>query len=137
RVRIGELARIPSTLVLFESGPRLAAALADLADGLGTREAAVCRELTKLHEEVRRGDLATLAADYAGEPEPRGEIVIVIAPPAEPQAPSDADLDALLRDALARGSVKDAVAEVASVTGEARGAVYKRALAIARTGQDG
>jgi 16S rRNA (cytidine1402-2'-O)-methyltransferase len=137
RVRIGELARIPSTLVLFESGPRLAAALADLADGLGARGAAVCRELTKLHEEVRRGDLATLAADYAGEPEPRGEIVIVIAPPAEPQAPSDADLDALLRDALARGSVKDAVAEVASVTGEARGAVYKRALAIARTGQHG
>ena len=61
RARIAELARIPATLVLFETGPRLAATLADLAAGLGRREAAVCRELTKLHEEVRRGDLATLA----------------------------------------------------------------------------
>ena len=65
RARIVELARVPATLVLFESGPRLAAALADLAAGLGAREAAVCRELTKLYEEVRRGDLAALARDYA------------------------------------------------------------------------
>src|SRR6266700_836714 len=66
RARIAELARIPATLVLFETGPRLAAALADLAAGLGPREAAVCRELTKLYEEVRRGDLASLGRDYAG-----------------------------------------------------------------------
>lgn len=137
RSRIAELARIPSTLVLFESGPRLAAALADLAAGLGARAAAVCRELTKLHEEVRRGDLVTLAAAYAEEPGPRGEIVLVIAPPAEPQPASEADVDALLREALARGSLKDAVAEVTGVTGEARGAVYRRALAIARTDNDG
>src|SRR5688572_3285015 len=65
RTRIGELARIPATLVLFESGPRLSATLADLAAGLGARDAAIARELTKLHEEIRRGDLATLAADYA------------------------------------------------------------------------
>ena len=65
RSRIVELARIPATLVLFESGPRIAAALADLADGLGAREAAVCRELTKLHEEVRRSDLTTLAHYYS------------------------------------------------------------------------
>src|SRR5205809_627983 len=58
RSRIAELAHIPATLVLFESGPRMAAALADLAAGLGVREAAVCRELTKLYEEVRRGELA-------------------------------------------------------------------------------
>src|SRR5262245_27562228 len=64
RARIAELKRIPATLVLFETGPRLAAALADLAAGLDRREAAVCRELTKLYEEVRRGDLATLARDY-------------------------------------------------------------------------
>ena len=61
RARIADLARIPATLVLFETGPRLAASLADLAAGLGPREAAICRELTKLHEEVRRGDLAALA----------------------------------------------------------------------------
>jgi 16S rRNA (cytidine1402-2'-O)-methyltransferase len=133
RTRIAELARVPATLVLFETGPRLAAALADLAQGLGPREAAICRELTKLHEEVRRGDLAALAHDYAIEPEPRGEIVIVIAPP-DPHADAvdAAGLDTLLRDALARLSVKEAVAEVAAVTGEPRRAVYQRALTLAK-----
>src|SRR5882762_10348438 len=101
RTRIGELARIPATLLLFESGPRLAAALADLAAGLGAREAAIARELTKLHEEVRRSDLATLAADYAAGAETRGEIVIVIAPPAAAEQPSAAEVDALLYAALA------------------------------------
>jgi 16S rRNA (cytidine1402-2'-O)-methyltransferase len=65
RARIAELKRIPATLVLFESGPRIGAALADLAEGLGVRAAATCRELTKLHEEVRRGDLATQAPRHA------------------------------------------------------------------------
>lgn len=129
RARIAELARIPATLVLFESGPRLGASLADLAAGLGAREAAVARELTKLHEEVRRGDLNALAADYAAGAETRGEIVIVIAPPTAEQ-PSAADIDALLRSALARTSVKEAVAEVAAATGEPRRAVYSRALAL-------
>src|SRR4051812_18418973 len=95
RTRIAELARIPATLVLFESGPRLAATLADLAAGLGAREAAVARELTKLHEEVRRADLNSLAADYAAGAETRGEIVIVIAAPPASKQPSGADIDAL------------------------------------------
>src|SRR5262244_806328 len=81
RARINELKRIPATLVLFESGARIAAALADLAAELGPRQAAICRELTKLHEEVRRGDLGTLARETAQADEPRGEIVIVVAPP--------------------------------------------------------
>ncbi|MPZ40322.1 MAG: 16S rRNA (cytidine(1402)-2'-O)-methyltransferase [Rhizobiales bacterium] len=129
--RIAELARIPATLLLFETGPRLAAALADLAAGLGTRDAAVCRELTKLHEEVRRGDLAALAAHYESAGEPRGEIVLVIAPPPAEGA-EVADLDALLRDALARVSVKEAVAEIAAVTGRPRREVYQRALTLAK-----
>jgi 16S rRNA (cytidine1402-2'-O)-methyltransferase len=132
RARIAELARIPATLVLFESGPRLAATLADLAAGLGAREAAVARELTKLHEEVRRGGLGTLAADYAAGAETRGEIVIVIAPPAASAQPSAADIDALLQAALARTTVKEAVAEVAAATGEPRRAVYSRALALTK-----
>jgi len=132
RARIAELARIPATLVLFESGPRLAATLADLAAGLGAREAAVARELTKLHEEVRRSDLGTLAADYAAGAETRGEIVIVIAPPAASAQPSAADIDALLQAALARTTVKEAVAEVAAATGEPRRAVYGRALALTK-----
>jgi 16S rRNA (cytidine1402-2'-O)-methyltransferase len=131
RARIAELARIPSTLVLFESGPRLAASLADLAAGLGGREAAVCRELTKLYEEVRRGDLATLAGDYAAADEPKGEIVVVIAPPTAEQVRDD-DVDAMLRSALDRVSVKDAVAEVTAASGLPRRAVYQRALELAK-----
>jgi 16S rRNA (cytidine1402-2'-O)-methyltransferase len=127
--RIAELSLIPATLVLFESGPRLGAALADLAAVLGPRMAAICRELTKLHEEVRRGDLAALAQDYAGDAETRGEIVIVIAPPADDVC-SAVELDELLRRALARVSVKDAVGEVALATGRPRREVYQRALEI-------
>ena len=131
--RIAALASIPATLVLFESGPRLAASLADLAEGLGARPAAICRELTKLHEEVRRGDLASLAHDYAAGQETRGEIVIVIAPPAD-DAVNAGDVDALLRQALARVSVKDAVGEVALATGRPRREVYQRALELAKEG---
>ena len=133
RTRIAELARIPATLVLFESGPRVAAALAALSAGLGDRPAAVCRELTKLHEEVRRDGLATLAASYAaGGGETRGEFVLVVAPPAEPAATAE-DVDALLRDALASQSLKDAVGAVAAATGTPRGEIYRRALALAKT----
>ena len=136
RTRIADLANIPATLVLFESGPRLAETLADLAAGLGTREAAIARELTKLHEEIRRGDLSALAADYAGGAETRGEMVVVIAPPVSEPA-SAADIDALLTSALARTSVREAVAEVASVTGASRRAVYSRALELAKATEDG
>lgn len=134
--RIAELAAIPATLVLFESGPRLGASLADLAAGLGPRAASVCRELTKLHEEIRRGDLAGLANDYAEGGETRGEIVIVIAPPPDHET-ADTDVDELLRNALARVSVKDAVGEVALATGRARRDVYQRALELAKEGSQG
>jgi 16S rRNA (cytidine1402-2'-O)-methyltransferase len=137
RTRIAELARVPGTLVLFESGPRLAATLADLATGLDLREAAVCRELTKLYEEVRRGSLTGLADAYASGAETRGEIVIVIGPPADAAQPTAAEIDGLLRAALARVSLKDAVAEVATATGEPRRAVYARALAVAKEHPDG
>jgi 16S rRNA (cytidine1402-2'-O)-methyltransferase len=137
RARLGELARIPATLVVFESGPRLAASLADLAAVLGPREAAVCRELTKRFEEVRRGDLAALAQHYATADAPRGEIVVVVAPPPEEAPPEAEEVDALLRQALARASVKDAVAEVAAATGIARRDVYQRALALGRGDLDG
>src|SRR5271169_2815493 len=125
RARIVELGRIPATLVLFETGPRVAAALADLAAGLGqTRQAALCRELTKLHEEILRGDLASLAQACAGS-EPRGEIVVVIAPPAAAAPVSEAEADSLLRAALLRVSLKDAVGEVADATGLPRREIYQ------------
>src|SRR5262249_47591803 len=107
RARIAELARIPATLVLFESGQRLAGTVRDLSNGLGTRDAAVCRELTKLHEEVRRGDLAALAQHYEHAGENRGEIALVIAPAAHQATQAEpAEIDDLLRVALAHSSVK-------------------------------
>ena len=134
--RIAALAAIPATLVLFETGPRLAAALADLAAGLGPRAAAICRELTKLHEEIRRGDLDALARHYAEGGETRGEFVIVVAPPAD-DAANAGDVDELLRRALDRVSVKEAVGEVALATGRPRREVYQRALALAKESGDG
>ena len=134
--RIVALAGIPATLVLFESGPRLGAALADLAAGLGPRPAAICRELTKLHEEIRRGDLETLARHYQAGGESRGEIVIVVAPPADDAEKAD-DVDDLLRRALVRVTVKDAVGEVALATGRPRREVYQRALALEKENGDG
>jgi 16S rRNA (cytidine1402-2'-O)-methyltransferase len=83
--------------------------------------------LTKLHEEVKRGDLETLARDYAGGAEKRGEFVVVVAPPADSNE-KDEDIDGLLRQALTRVSVKDAVGEVALITGRPRREVYQRAL---------
>ena len=133
--RIAALATIPSTLVLFESGPRIADALADLAAGLGPRAAAICRELTKLHEEVRRGPLDELARHYAQGAETRGEFVVVIAPPTEQETPA-ADVDAMLRQALTRVSVKDAVGEVALATGKPKREVYQRALELSKGGDD-
>ena len=131
--RIAELIRIPATLVLFESGPRLAASLADLAAHFGARSASICRELTKLHEEVRRGDLAALARDYADGAETRGEIVIVIEPP-DLEADDSLDVDDLLRRAMTRVSVKDAVGEVAAATGRPRREIYQRALDLTKDG---
>jgi 16S rRNA (cytidine1402-2'-O)-methyltransferase len=131
RVRIAELGRVPATLVLFEAGSRLAATLDDLAAGLGSREAVVCRELTKLHEEVRRGDLAALAQGAAAG-ELRGEFVLVVAPPQGTWQISADEADALLRQALGRVSLKDAVGEVADVTGLPRRELYQRALELVK-----
>jgi 16S rRNA (cytidine1402-2'-O)-methyltransferase len=136
RDRIGELSRIPASVVLFEGGSRIAATLSDLATGFGEREAAICRELTKLHEEVRRAPLPELAEHYAGDAETRGEFVIVIAPPGEADAPDANDVDALIRAALSRVSVKDAVGEIVAATGLPRRDVYQRALELAKERSD-
>jgi len=138
RTRLAELARIDATLVLFESGNRVQDALADLAGIMGAREAAICRELTKLHEEVTRGTLADLAK-AADALETRGEFVLVIGPPAaDAQALTDDALDNLLRDQLERHSVKDAVAHAVELSGRPRREVYARALELAKeTRSDG
>lgn len=126
-----ELRPVRASLVFFEGPSRLAAALQDAAAVLGPREAAVARELTKLHEEVRRGTLNELAAHYEEAGPPKGEIVIVIAPAADDGA-SAIDVDEALRAALKSGSVKDAASEVAEMTGRPRREVYARALELAK-----
>ncbi len=132
RAAIGELKAVPATLVFFESAQRLTDSLADLAELLGPREAAVARELTKLYEEVRRGTLPALAAHYATAGPPKGEVVLVIGPPGAEAALGEADVDALLRTALPRLSVRDAAADVAARTGRPKREVYARALELAR-----
>ncbi|MEP9354962.1 16S rRNA (cytidine(1402)-2'-O)-methyltransferase [Xanthobacter sp. KR7-65] len=127
--RVAALATVPATLVFYETGPRLAESLANLSATLGPRKAAVCRELTKAFEEVRRGDLPALAAHYAGLEAPKGEIVLVVGPPLE-EAAGDADVDAALARALRDTSLKDAVAAVAAMTGRPKREVYARALAL-------
>ena len=132
RARRGELKRlasVPASLVFLESPRRLAAALADMAELLGPRPAAVARELTKLFEELRRGPLDTLAAAYAEAGAPKGEVTVVVGPPAE-TAPDAAALDRLLSAALARMSLRDAAADVAAATGVARHRIYARALEL-------
>ena len=130
RDTLRELAPVRSTLIFYETGPRLTRFLAVAADVLGAREAAVARELTKLYEEVRSGPLAELAADYAGAPPPKGELVVVIGPPAAEEAPGEEELDHALRAALAAGSLKDAVRRVTDSLGLPRAAVYARALEL-------
>lgn len=130
RKELAELAAIPATLVFLESANRLAAVLADMAAALGGREAAVARELTKKFEEVRRGTLGDLAAHYAEAGPPKGEIVIVAGPPGKRAALCAHEVDAMLENALARASLKDAVAEVVIMTGLPRRDVYARALEL-------
>jgi 16S rRNA (cytidine1402-2'-O)-methyltransferase len=126
---IAEVATIRATLVMYESGPRLGACLAALAEGLGDREAAVTREISKKFEEAVTGTLSTLAERYADAP-PRGEIVIVVAPPGEAPPASAEDGDAALVEALTRLSTGQAASEVAKKLGLDRKALYARALEL-------
>ena len=126
---IAEVAAIRATLVLYESGPRLAACLAALAAGLGDRDAAVTREITKRYEEAVTGSLSILAARYADAP-PRGEIVVVVAPPGDPEPATEADADTALAEALTRLPAGRAASEVAKALGLDRRTLYARALEL-------
>ncbi len=124
---IAELAHVPATLVFYESGPRLGATLAALRDVLGDREAAVARELTKAYEECVTGSLTDLASRYADAP-PKGEIVVLVGPPAVREIAIDTD--AALREALTRLPLGRAASEVAEATGLDRRTLYARALQL-------
>jgi 16S rRNA (cytidine1402-2'-O)-methyltransferase len=126
---IAEVAGVRATLILYESGPRLSACLTALAEGLGDREAAVAREITKRFEECVTDTLSVLAERYAEAP-PKGEIVIVVAPPGEAAPASEEDAEAALRDALTRLPPAKAAGEVAKRFGLDRKALYARALTM-------
>jgi 16S rRNA (cytidine1402-2'-O)-methyltransferase len=123
---IAEAGAFRGTLAFYESGPRLAATLAALRDGLGDRDAAVAREISKRFEETVTGTLSALAARYADAP-PKGEIVIVVGPPGVAEAAGEPEIEAALREAMARLSPSRAAAEVAARLGLPRRTVYERA----------
>jgi 16S rRNA (cytidine1402-2'-O)-methyltransferase len=133
RTFLAELAPVPATIVLYEAPGRAAATLAACREILGDRDAALCRELTKRFEEVRRGTLGELAARAGAEP-PRGEVVLVI--DRSRAAPEAAEMEALLAEALGTMTVKDAAAHVAGVLSLPKRQVYQAALALAREGED-
>jgi 16S rRNA (cytidine1402-2'-O)-methyltransferase len=136
RARLTELSKIDATLVVFESGNRVQDTLGDLADIMGGRDAAICRELTKLHEEIKRAPLSELAR-AADALETRGEFVLVIGPPAaDAKIMAEGDLDDLLRSSLQCDSVKDAVAHAVELSGRPRREVYARALELAKQIRD-
>ena len=128
---IGKFSNVDATLIYYESPKRLLACLKDLQEVLGDRIIAVCRELTKLYEEVRKGSVSELIEYYENSSTPKGEIVLVVAPAKDMDA-SKSDLDDALNEALKKLSVKEAVAAVTYITGRKRNEVYKRALEITK-----
>ncbi len=126
---IAELTGVRASLIFYESSPRLHDSLVALAAGLGTRDAAVIREITKLHEETVTGTLADLADRYV-DAHPKGEIVIVIGPPADRAEASDDDLDAALTAALATQTPSRAAKVVAEALDIPRKRAYARALQL-------
>jgi 16S rRNA (cytidine1402-2'-O)-methyltransferase len=133
RTRLDELKTVPATLVIFESAPRLANSLADMAEVLGPREAAIAKELTKLHESVTRGTLDRLAGELEGGETLKGEFVVVVAPPAENETEiSDERILEQLNRALKVESFRDAVRSVAEVLRVKRARVYELGLSLDR-----
>jgi 16S rRNA (cytidine1402-2'-O)-methyltransferase len=130
RARLAQLQAVPATLVFFEAPPRLAETLADMEAVLGARDAAVARELTKLHEEVRRGTPAELAR-WAEEASPKGEIVVLVAPP-RPRAVTDEAIAAKLTPMLLEMSLSDAAKAVAEELGVAKARAYDIGIALKR-----
>ncbi|WP_379546824.1 16S rRNA (cytidine(1402)-2'-O)-methyltransferase [Qipengyuania sp. DSG2-2] len=124
---LAELGAVESTLIFYETGPRLTKSLRAIADVLGVREIAVARELTKMHEECRRGLPDGLIAYYEANP-PKGEIVLLVGPPELVEG--EHDLDALLKEALLENKPSQAAGKVAKATGADRKALYARALEL-------
>ena len=133
RDRLREFARVPATLIFFESPHRIGDTLLAAAEELGgQRQASVCRELTKTFEEFRRGTLEDLAADYADRTV-KGEIVLVVGPPAAEAQPDAADVDSLLSELSGTLPTAKAATEAARLTGLPRKELYQRLLELKQT----
>jgi 16S rRNA (cytidine1402-2'-O)-methyltransferase len=131
--RLEELKTVPATLLFFETAPRLPKSLADMAEVLGPREAALAKELTKLHERVARGTLPELAREIEPVAALKGEFVVVIAPPSPDETLiSDDAIVAELKQALEGESFRDAVRSVAGRFKLKRSHVYELGLALQR-----
>jgi 16S rRNA (cytidine1402-2'-O)-methyltransferase len=126
---LAEVAALRATLIFYESGPRLSDSLAAMAQGLGNRDAAVCREISKTYEEAVTGTLSDLSARYADAP-PRGEIVVIVGPPGEAPPASAEDADAALLEAMTRLPISKAAGEVAKALGLDRRTLYARAMEL-------
>ena len=133
---IADFAAIKASLIFYESGPRLAATLTALLQTLGNREAAVAREISKAYEETVTGTLESLADRYADTP-PKGEIVIIVAPPSEARLAPASDADAMLTEALLRLPAAKAAAEVSKATGLPRAMLYDRAVQMKNSREKG
>lgn len=131
---LAELAAVPATLLLFETAPRLDRTLAAVAATMGDREVAIARELTKLHEEVLRGRVSELITALAARPPLKGEVTLVIAPPAKISSSSAEEVDAALTEALATLSVGRAAAAVARRFRVPRNELYLRAMVLKGAG---
>lgn len=129
KTALEELKGVRATLIFFESAQRLSDSLAAMAEVLGNRPCAMTRELTKMHEEVRRGSLSELAAHYEKAGAPRGEVTLLVGPPGE-AVTDDAKIDAALTAALAFMPVKAAANMIADLTDGSRKKLYDRALEL-------
>ncbi|MFD2238746.1 16S rRNA (cytidine(1402)-2'-O)-methyltransferase [Aureimonas populi] len=134
RKRLEELARVPGTLIFFESPNRVAASLSEMALVLGARPAAVCRELTKMHETIYRGPLPELAASFGAMERVRGEIVVCVGPPPAGEGGGEADAPSILKGLLAEMKPAQAAAEAARLTGLSKRELYALALSLKGAG---
>jgi 16S rRNA (cytidine1402-2'-O)-methyltransferase len=138
RKALQSFVQAPGSLIFYESPHRIAASLKDMAAILQDRPATVARELTKRFEEITHGSLVELADLYASKPSPKGEIVVIVGENNDSNGQGDisdqSHIDALLREALGRARLKEAVKEVSVITGAPRNEIYARALLLSQGG---
>jgi 16S rRNA (cytidine1402-2'-O)-methyltransferase len=126
---LSQWSSVPATLIAFETGPRLLSSLTDIEKTLGNRQVSVIREITKIYEQVQKASVSELILRYRDNGPPKGEIVVVIAPP-DKTVPDQQQLDSMILSALKDKSVKDVASEISEITGVTKKMIYQRALEL-------